>query len=95
MMRNGLLEELHSIVEDESTWSLQSMQGIGYKEWKPYFNKEQTVNECVEAIKKNSRNFAKRQYTWFRNQMQVHWYDVKKEDWKEELERELSTWMEQ
>lgn len=95
MMRNGLLEELHSIVEDESTWSLQSMQGIGYKEWKPYFNKEQTVNECVEAIKKNSRNFAKRQYTWFRNQMQVHWYDIKKEDWKEELERELSTWMEQ
>ncbi len=93
MVKKGLLEEIKNIVEDKSTWDLQSMQGIGYKEWKSYFHEENTVDECIEMIKKNSRNFAKKQYTWFRNQMHVHWYDVTKEGWKQLLERELKSWL--
>lgn len=50
------------------------------------------MSECVEAIKKNSRNFAKRQYTWFRNQLEVQWYDVKEPNWKEQCMRQLQEW---
>jgi tRNA dimethylallyltransferase len=48
----------------------------------------------VERIKKNSRNFAKRQYTWFRNQMQVHWYDVEDENYREKILEDVKAWME-
>ena len=93
MMKDGLLEEIETIVTEEAIWDLQSMQGIGYKEWKAYFHNEKTKEECIELIKKNSRNFAKRQYTWFKNQMSVHWYDVKQKDWQQALQQDIEAWL--
>lgn len=54
--------------------------GIGYKELESYFNKEKTLEEVVEECKKNSRNYAKRQYTWFKRQMPVVWFKVDYDD---------------
>lgn len=93
MMEDGLLEEIKTIVTEEAIWDLQSMQGIGYKEWKGYFHNEKSKEECIELIKKNSRNFAKRQYTWFKNQMSVHWYDVKEKDWQQALQQDIEAWL--
>lgn len=56
------------------------MTGIGYKEFYPFFNNEDTLVNVVEECKKNSRNYAKRQYTWFNNQMDVKWFDVDFDD---------------
>lgn len=96
MMEEGLFEEIESLVKQhENVWDLQSFQGIGYKEWKAFFHGTSTKEECVEMIKKNSRNFAKRQYTWFRNQMQVHWYDVTDMDYQENLRKDLDAWVKQ
>lgn len=52
------------------------MTGIGYKEFYPFFNNEKTLVDVVEECKKNSRNYAKRQYTWFNNQMDINWFNV-------------------
>lgn len=52
------------------------MTPIGYKELYPFFNNEDTLANVVEECKKNIRNYAKRQYTWFNNQMDVKWFDV-------------------
>ncbi len=52
------------------------MTGIGYKELFPFFNNEDTLVNVVNECKKNSRNYAKRQYTWFKNQMDIDWLDV-------------------
>lgn len=95
MMEAGLLEEMQALVMTygDSIWNLQSMQSIGYKEWKPYFEKTMDVSECVELIKKNSRNFAKRQYTWFENQMPMHWYDISKPDWMKQLWNDINLWI--
>ncbi|MEG0710378.1 MAG: tRNA (adenosine(37)-N6)-dimethylallyltransferase MiaA [Longicatena sp.] len=94
MMADGLLDEIKQLVnKHEDVWSLQSFQGIGYKEWKPYFEGNATIEECVELIKKNSRNFAKRQYTWFRNQMQVHWYDIEDDHYKEEIQNDIKKYL--
>lgn len=49
---------------------------IGYKELYKYFNNEITLEEAKDLIKKNSRHYAKRQYTWFNNQMKVNWFDT-------------------
>lgn len=52
------------------------MTGIGYKELYPFFENKKTLVSVVEECKQNSRNYAKRQYTWFQNQMEVAWFQV-------------------
>lgn len=82
MMESGLQEEIDEVVASGFDWNLQSLQTIGFKEWKAYYDGSQSVEEVVEQIKKDTRNFAKRQYTWFRNQMDVHWIDIENKDVK-------------
>lgn len=95
MLKEGLEEEIRQLIKDhdEKVWDLQSMQGIGYKEWKQYFLGNQTLEETAELIKKNSRQFAKRQYTWFNNQMQVEWFDIGNEGWHDELFMKVKDWL--
>ena len=52
------------------------MTPIGYKELFPYFLGESDLQKCKDLIKQKSRNYAKRQYTWFNNQMNINWFDV-------------------
>ncbi|MBU5267717.1 tRNA (adenosine(37)-N6)-dimethylallyltransferase MiaA [Virgibacillus proomii] len=75
MMERGLINEVKKLYQKGYTHE-QSMQAIGYKEFIPYFKGEKTLKKAVETLKQNSRRYAKRQYTWFRNKMDVVWYDV-------------------
>ena len=59
---------------------LVSMQGIGYKEFVPYFNGDCTLDEAVTQLKTNTRRFAKRQLTWFRRQIDGLWIDMSRTD---------------
>lgn len=79
MMKNGLFEEIKSLLDKGINFDNQSMQGIGYKEFKEYFNGNKTLDECVKDIKTNSHHFAKRQYTFFNNQLNVNWFVDKRE----------------
>ena len=54
----------------------QAAKGIGYKEFFPYFSGEISLEDAVELVKRNSRRYAKRQLTWFRNRMEVEFEDV-------------------
>lgn len=71
----GLLEEALKIY-NTSKRTKAVMTPIGYKELFLYFDKIITLEESKELIKKRSRNYAKRQYTWFNNQMDVKWFNV-------------------
>lgn len=68
MIEAGLKSEVRGLVDRGYAFDLQSMQGIGYKEWKPYFDGTATVENVREAICKNTREYAKRQRTWFSGQ---------------------------
>lgn len=75
MVENGLLEEVKYFYDkDIKTKPLTG--GIGYKELYNYFDKTKTLDEAIEDIKQNSRHYAKRQYTFFNNQLNVKWFDV-------------------
>ena len=52
------------------------MRGIGYKEFIPYFEGWQSLDRSIELLKRNSRRFAKRQYTWFKNKLDINWYTI-------------------
>ncbi|WP_243291843.1 tRNA (adenosine(37)-N6)-dimethylallyltransferase MiaA [Bacillus sp. FJAT-47783] len=75
MVEEGLVEEVKCLY-DQGLRDCQSIQAIGYKELYDYFNGNQTLDEAIEALKQNSRRYAKRQLTWFRNKMDVKWFDM-------------------
>lgn len=72
MMEQGLLEEVRALY-DAGIRNVQSIKAIGYKELYAYFDGYYTLDEAVEQIKQNSRRYAKRQLTYFRNKMDVQW----------------------
>lgn len=76
MFETGLVEEVKSLYDQGISQMAQSIRAIGYKELYDYFNGSITLEECKDLIKRNSRRYAKRQYTWFNNQMDVKWFKV-------------------
>lgn len=75
MFINGLENEAKKIY-NTNVRSKAVMTPIGYKELFEYFDNNITKEEAIELIKKRSRNYAKRQYTWFNNKLNVKWFDV-------------------
>ena len=75
MIDNGLIEEVKYFY-DKNIHTKPLMGGIGYKELYKYFDKEISKEEAIELIKKNSRHYAKRQYTFFNNSMNVKWFNT-------------------
>lgn len=78
MVAQGLEAEVRHLYQVAQGQLLPSVQGIGYKEWWPYLAGDITDREAViAAIQQNSRRYAKRQLTWFRNRIQgTHWLDA-------------------
>lgn len=86
MREMGLKKEVEKLYHSGLKRTHQSMKAIGYKEWFDYF--EGTIDQemVYENIKKHSRQYAKRQYTWFKNQFDVHWYDVHLDNFEETVQ---------
>ncbi|AKN30674.1 tRNA delta(2)-isopentenylpyrophosphate transferase [Clostridium carboxidivorans P7] len=78
MLKNGLIEEVKKLKEMAYSAEMQSMKGIGYKEILYYLDNKISLDEAVYSIKKGSRNYAKRQLTWFRKDKRVIWIDKDK-----------------
>ncbi len=75
MITDGLKEEVLSLYDRGCDFTYKPMQAIGYRQWQPYINKEKSEEEVIADIKKATRNFVKRQYTWFNHQLPVNWFD--------------------
>ncbi|MFS0637266.1 tRNA (adenosine(37)-N6)-dimethylallyltransferase MiaA [Mesobacillus foraminis] len=75
MMKQGLLEEVASL-HQKMIRNCQSIQAIGYKELYDYLDGKVDLDVAVENLKQNSRRYAKRQLTWFRNKMNVEWFEM-------------------
>lgn len=91
MMTQGLLEEARYVYE---LGEVQAVQGIGYKEFFPYFRGDLELEDSIEIVKQHSRQYAKRQLTWFKNRMTVEWYDMIKEPYvKNNIIEEVTEWL--
>lgn len=85
MVKNGLIEEAKKIY-DSGIRTKAIMTPIGYKELFPYFDNKMSLDDCLDKIKQKSRNYAKRQYTWFNHQMKIKWFDVNYDDFDKTIE---------
>ena len=84
MLDQGLLKEVKSLLDDGCTGDMVSMQGLGYKEFIPYFEGKCSLEDAVAILKRDTRHFAKRQLTWFRREKSVCW--LNREDYKTETD---------
>ncbi|MBW9156451.1 tRNA (adenosine(37)-N6)-dimethylallyltransferase MiaA [Clostridium sp. FP2] len=84
MMEKNLIQEVIKLKEMGYNSDMQSMKGIGYKEILYYLNHEISLNEAIEMIKQGSRNYAKRQLTWFRKDPRINW--INKDDFNNDDE---------
>lgn len=71
MLEQGLLEEAFQVINSDLSYT--SVKAIGYKELMPYFNKEKTLEECIDKLKQETRRYAKRQITWFKRDADINW----------------------
>jgi tRNA dimethylallyltransferase len=85
MLRDGLLEETRRLLADGYPRSLNSLNTVGYKEICDYFEGKLTQESMIEAVKRNTRRFAKRQMTWFRADERIHWFDLHPGDTPDEI----------
>ena len=91
MIEDGLLEEARWLYEQAPT--SQASKGIGYKELFPYFAGQVSLEEAVDKLKQNTRRFAKRQLTWFRNRMSVTFYQVGNPDYKNQVMEDIKNFL--
>ncbi len=86
MKSEGLVKEVKSLYQ-RNIHTKAIMTGIGYKELYKYFDGSITLKESLDLIKKNSRNFAKRQYTFYNHQMDLKWFSVNFDNFNETINK--------
>ncbi len=77
MMSEGLEAEVRGLLEKGYSEDMQSMLGIGYKEMCDYISGRVTYDEAVDAIKRETRHYAKKQLTWFKREREVEFIDIR------------------
>ncbi|MEQ9809503.1 tRNA (adenosine(37)-N6)-dimethylallyltransferase MiaA [Streptococcus jiangjianxini] len=92
MLQNGLLEEARWLYDHYP--HSQAARGIGYKELFPYFEGREDLEQSVARLKQNTRRFAKRQLTWFRNRMTVDFYQISEENVQEKIVAKVKDFLE-
>ena len=75
MIDDGLTEEVKRLLPFKNYNALQT---VGYKELIQYFEEKLTLEDAIELIKKNTRNYAKRQITWFKKMEKIDWFGFDK-----------------
>ncbi|WP_270204262.1 tRNA (adenosine(37)-N6)-dimethylallyltransferase MiaA [Streptococcus anginosus] len=91
MLKAGLLEEAKWLYDNYP--HVQASKGIGYKELFPYFAGELALEEAINKLKQNTRRFAKRQLTWFRNRMNATFYQVSEPNVKERIMQDIEEFL--
>ena len=74
MIKMGLVDEVKSLLDKGYGWNLNSMSGLGYRQFKDYLDGKSSLEESVENLKRDTRHYAKRQISWFKRDDRIHWF---------------------
>lgn len=94
MIKEGLFEEVDELYQNDPViFNYQALQAIGYREWRDYYQNSVAKEVIVNNIKLHTRQFAKRQYTWFNNQLPVKWFDINDDTFMSNIHKEVKEWL--
>ncbi|MCT4486525.1 tRNA (adenosine(37)-N6)-dimethylallyltransferase MiaA, partial [Levilactobacillus parabrevis] len=93
MAQGGLVDEVRWLASQGGT-DLPAATGIGYRELLPVLDQPERIPAAIDQVKQDSRHYAKRQLTWFRNQTTATWYDlVQHPEQRSTIEAQVSDWL--
>lgn len=95
MLKNGAENEVVAMLEQGAGWDSQSMSGVGYRQWRPYFEHKATKEEIVRRWKTDEWRYAKRQMTWFKKDKRIKWFNITTPGWEEKVEKLVQNWYNQ
>jgi len=97
MVEQGLIDEVRSLMEHGYDPRYTAVQAIGYKEFALYLAGEESLEEAIDTLKRETRKYAKRQMTWFRRNPNIRWIDVEcgrgPEDIADEIAASIESWL--
>lgn len=94
MIEAGLVQEVRSVLGRGYARDSVALDTVGYKEWFPFFDDEMPFDACAEAVKRNTRRYAKRQLTWFRAVSDMEWFDPGDPAQAQALQKRVAEWLE-
>jgi tRNA dimethylallyltransferase len=91
-LRQGVEGEVEKLLESGVSWKNQSMDSLGYKQWKGYFERKITKEKVVRKWEREECKYAKRQITWFKKDKRINWFNIKDSDWQKSVEKLVKKW---
>ncbi len=96
-LKAGIIDEVSGLRKSGCSWSLPSMSGLGYREWKDYFeghlkDKETLKQQIIQQWKFDEHGFARRQLTWFKKISSIHWFDIKQTSYLADVTASVRQW---
>lgn len=91
-VKEGIVEEVKKLLEMGVGWEAQSLNSLGYKEWKAFFEKKKQKKEVIKEWENDERKYAKRQTTWFKKDKRIKWFNIKAKTYPENVEKMVAKW---
>jgi len=91
-VKQGIIKEIQSLLNKGYNWDLYSMSGLGYKQWKEYFQNTEDAKTAIEKWKQAECNYAKRQRTWLKKDKRIIWFDITKTDYQKAVVAKIANW---
>jgi tRNA dimethylallyltransferase len=91
-VQSGVEGEIRKLLKMGIDWNMQSMNTLGYKQWRDHLVGKVTREEVIEKWTRDEIGYAKRQNTWFKKDTRIKWFDISKGEWIKEVESEVKKW---
>lgn len=91
-LKQGVEGEVKKLLESGVSWKNQSMDSLGYKQWKGYFERKITKEKVVRKWEREECKYSKRQITWFKKDKRINWFNIKDSSWQKSVEKLVKKW---
>ena len=91
-IEEGFEKEVNNLLSSGVTWQDQSMQSLGYRQWRLYMEGKISKNEAVDSWTREEQKYARRQLTWFKKERADHWFNVSETNWLISVEETVQKW---
>lgn len=88
----GAEEEVKKLLEVYHWETSVLNETLGYKEWRPYFDRKYNLEEVIQRWQFNEHHYVRRQMTWFKKTKRIHWFDISKKGWEKKVEKLVTSW---
>lgn len=98
-LRRGVESEIKKLLENGVSWKDQSIDSLGYKQWRGYFEsqsagqrRKMAKEKVIKKWEREEYRYAKRQITWFKKDKRINWFDIKDNHWQKSVEKLVKKW---